>query len=319
MRFLTTMPWRAAGKILSALALGVALLPAVTGPRVFAQEEADSAASEPAGPSADPPPEVTDEAEDTTSTPPASDEDLRFFTLLRKGGVFMWPILAMAVLVVAFTIERTLGLRRSKVMPNPLIDGLGQLATQPGGFDPRKAYRLCQQYPSAASSVIRSMLLKVGRPHSEVEHTVAEASDREASRMYKNVGWLTLAAAVAPLLGLLGTVWGMILAFHTTTTMPAGSNMAIELGKGIYTALVTTLAGLSVAIPAAILAHFFERRIKDLFLEIDELLFSIMPQVERYEGRLRVSRQSLAGGGEESEPVAAKAAEDQPRMAAAPK
>ena len=94
---------------------------------------------------------------------------------------------------------------------------------------------------------------------------------------------------------------------------------AIELAKGIYTALVTTLAGLVVAIPAAMMAHFFERRIKDLFLEIDELLFSLMPQVERYEGRLRVSRQSLSGGADESEPpVAAKAVEEQ-RVAAAPK
>ena len=108
----------------------------------------------------------------------------------------MLPILALLILVVAFAIERLLGLRRSKVMPNELIDGLGQLASQPGGFDPRKAYRLCQQYPSAASNVIRSMLLKVGRPHSEVEHTVQEASSREANRMYKNVGWLTLALQV---------------------------------------------------------------------------------------------------------------------------
>jgi len=278
----------------------------------FAQEETEP----PAGPGADPAPEAPEEDGETEEAA-AEPEGINLFTLLWKGGVFMIPILLLLILVVAFAIERALGLRRSKVMPNELIDGLGQLATQPGGFDPRKAYRLCQQHPSAASNVIRSMLLKVGRPHSEVEHTVAEASDREASRMYKNVGWLTLAAAVAPLMGLLGTVWGMILAFHTTTTMPAGSNMAIELGKGIYTALVTTLAGLSVAIPAAILAHYFEGRIRDLFLEIDELLFSLMPQVERYEGRLRVSRQSLSGG--EEPPVAAKSVEDEQRVAAAPK
>ncbi len=218
----------------------------------------------------------------------------------------MIPIVIMLILVVTFGIERALGLRRSKVMPNEMIDALGQLSASPGGFDPRKAYRICQQYPSAAANVIRAMLLKVGRPQSEVEHTVAEASDREASRLYNNVGWLTLAAAVAPLLGLFGTVWGMILAFHKTTTMVAGSNMAEELAKGIYTALVTTLGGLFVAIPAAILAHFFEARIKTLFHEVDELLFSLMPQVERYEGRLRVSRQHLAGGedGSEKQPPA---------------
>jgi biopolymer transport protein ExbB len=71
------------------------------------------------------------------------------------------------------------------------------------------------------------------------------------------------------------------------------------------------LGGLFVAIPAAILAHFFEARIRNLFHEIDELLFSLMPQVERYEGRLRVSRQHLAGGddGGEKQPPAPPPAE----------
>ena len=230
---------------------------------------------------------------DTRANSNQGTPNIKFFPLLLAGGFFMIPIFLLLVLVIAFAIERGLGLRRSKVMPHELVDSLGQLAMTPGGFDPRKAYRLCQQHPSAASNVIRSMLLKVGRPHQEVEHTVSEASDREAGRMYRNVGWLTLAAAVAPLMGLLGTVWGMIKAFHKTTTMPAGSNMALELGEGIYTALVTTLAGLSVAIPAAVLAHFFESRIKAVFHEIDELLFSLLPQIERYEGRLRVSQQSL--------------------------
>ena len=278
-------------------------------------QDGSAAESQPAGPTAAEP-DVPEGDEDEATNTGTAPKRIDFFVLLYKGGWFMLPIAALLVMVIAFAIERFLGLRRSKVMPNELIDGLGQLASQPGGFDPRKAYRLCQQHPSAASNVIRSMLLKVGRPHSEVEHTVQEASSREANRMYKNVGWLTLAAAVAPLMGLLGTVWGMIQAFHKTTTMPAGSNMALELGEGIYTALVTTLAGLSVAIPAAILAHYFEGRIRDLFLEIDELLFSLMPQVERYEGRLRVSRQSLAGN--EESPVAAKMAEEE-QVAATPK
>ena len=94
--------------------------------------------------------------------------------------------------------------------------------------------------------------------------------------------------------------------------------MGIKLAEGIYTALVTTFGGLVVAIPAAILAHFFEGRIRDLFIEIDELLFSLMPQVERYEGRLRVSRQSLTGD-EEGPPVPAKSVEDEQRVAATPK
>lgn len=290
--------WTKAALVL-ALALSVAAIPALTSLRAVAQDDADdAAATDPAGPSAlptEPLAEGADADADAGPPPPEKPPGLNLFSLLMAGGWLMTPIYIMSILVVAFAIERALGLRRSKVMPAELVDGLGQLASSPGGFDPRKAYRLCQQFPSATSNVIRSMLLKVGRPHSEVEHTVAEASSREASRLYKNVGWLTLAAAVTPLMGLFGTVWGMIVAFHKTSSMVAGTNKAEQLAEGIYVALVTTLGGLAVAIPAAVLAHFFEGRIRDLFHQIDELLFSLMPQIERYEGRLRVSRQALAG------------------------
>ena len=154
-------------------------------------------------------------------------------------------------------------------------------------FDPREAYKLCQQFPSAAANVIRAMLLKVGRPHSEVEHAVAEAKEREADRMYANCRWLNLAAAVTPLIGLMGTVWGLIQAFHDTTQLDADQSKAEFLAKGIYVALVTTLGGLAVAIPAAIASHYYEGRVQLLLHQIEELLFNLMPHIERFEGRVR--------------------------------
>ena len=227
----------------------------------------------------------------------AAAENLNFLQLLLDGGFLMIPILLMSFLLVTFTIERLLGLRTNRVLPSGLVRDLGQLSGSQGSFDPRQAYRVCQQYPSAAANVVRAMLLKVGRPHSEVEHTVTEASEREAARLYANVRWLNLAAAVTPLMGLLGTVWGMIQAFHDTTQMMPGQNKADYLAEGIYIALVTTLAGLMVAIPAAIFAHYFEGRIQSLFIQIDELLFNLMPQIERYEGRVRFGR-GVDGQGE---------------------
>jgi biopolymer transport protein ExbB len=218
---------------------------------------------------------------------------MNMLDLLTKGGLLMYPIGLMSLLVVAFGLERMLGLRRRKVLPPKLIRGLGKLAGEKGGFDPRQAYKLCQQYPSTAATVIRTMLLKIGRPHAEVEHAVTEAREREAARLYANVRWLSLATGVAPLLGLLGTVQGMIQSFFVTANLPTGVNRASYLAEGIYIALVTTFAGLCVAIPAAVLAHYFEGRIQGLFRELDETLLGLLPQLERYEGRLRVSRDQL--------------------------
>jgi biopolymer transport protein ExbB len=282
-------------------------------------------AQEPAGPSGEdvgPAPFTGDAAAPETAAPasasaPARGEEINVFKLLLSGGFFMIPLGILSIIVVTFSIERALGLRKSRLMPQELVGALGRLSGA-GGFDPRKAYRLCQEYPSATANVIRAMLLKVGRPHSEVEHTVQEASQREAERLYGNVRWLTMSAAVAPLIGLLGTVWGMIKAFHETSKLAVGQNKAEVLAEGIYVALVTTLTGLCIAIPAAMIAHYFEGRIQAVFHQIDELMFNLLPQIERYEGRVRFSRP-----GGESEPPPAEPASPAPppaesRRAAAP-
>jgi len=266
-----------------------------------AEAEAALAAEEPV---------VEEQSEAEEGQPAEVAEKINILELLVRGGHLMWPIAFMSLLVVTFGGERLLGLRRRKILPPELVSGLGKLAGQQGGLDPRKAYKLCQQYPSAAANVIKTMLLKVGRPHTEVEHAVSEANDREAARLYSNVRWLALAAGVTPLMGLLGTVWGMIQAFFATANLPTGANKAEHLAQGIYVALVTTFAGLSVAIPAAVLAHLFEGRIQKLFRELDETLLGLMPQLERFEGRMRVSRDSV-------ERPAAAPAPQQP--AAAPK
>lgn len=214
--------------------------------------------------------------------------------LIVRGGWLMVPIGVMSIIVVAIGIERSLGLRRSRVLPQPLVDGLGEMAER-DALDPRAAYRFCQRYPSSAAKVIRAMLLKVGRPHAEVEQAVSEACQAEADRLYTNVRTLNLAAAITPLLGLLGTVWGMIQSFSVTANLPLGSNKGQALAEGIYVALVTTFAGLAVAIPAAVLAHLFEGRILNLIRDIENLLASLLPHVEKYEGKLRVDQAALSG------------------------
>jgi biopolymer transport protein ExbB len=91
-------------------------------------------------------------------------------------------------------------------------------------------------------------------------------------------------------MGLLGTVQGMIMAFFVTAHLPPGANKAESLAQGIYVALVTTFGGLTVAIPASMLAHYFEGRIQSLFRELDDGLMCLLPQLERFEGRLRVRK-----------------------------
>jgi biopolymer transport protein ExbB len=260
-------------------------------PVAYAQNAGGPAADDTvAGPSAGPESTPTSQPPPTTLSVPNGKREINFFELLVSGGFFMWPILGMSIIAVTFGIERFINLRRSKIIPRRLASALGQLGNSATGFDPRSAYRICQQFPSVASTVIRAMLLKVGRPHSEVEQAVRDTLQREADRMYVNVRWLNLSVAVAPLIGLLGTVWGLIICFHDLTQLAPGANRATELANGIYIAMVTTLGGLMVAIPAACVSHFFEGKIQNLMFEVEEMVFGLMPQVEKYEGRLRFGK-----------------------------
>ena len=286
-----------------AMMLALAVLYAV--PRTPEARAQSGATSADGGPSATPAP--TGSAGTAEEAPAATkhSKSIDIFALAVAGGIFMIPILGMSILAATMTIERFIGLRKERVLPEGLVTGLGSLGGAQGNFDPRKAYRLCQQFPSSAANVIRAMLLKVGRPISEIETTASQASQREADKLYTNVKWINMSAGVSTMLGLIGTIQGMILAFHQMTVMEQGADRTSILAGGIYTALVTTFAGLAVAIPCALFSHFFEGRIQSLFHQIDELVFSLLPQLERYQGRVRFSRQGVEDNGsvEEKQPV----------------
>ncbi len=117
-----------------------------------------------------------------------------------------------------------------------------------------------------------------------------EVSQREADKAFGGVRWLHFCAGVAPLLGLLGTVWGLIISFHDLTVLAPSQSRAEFLSRGIYEALVTTLAGLVVAIPASLAAHYYEGKILRVFRAIEELVFSLVPKLERFEGKVRFDR-----------------------------
>ncbi|MDA0657513.1 MAG: MotA/TolQ/ExbB proton channel family protein [Planctomycetota bacterium] len=244
---------------------------------------------------------LADQANDELLNPPEGDETLidgsqnadpaqpmNLLWLIWRGGPLMIVLGVFSVAVVAISIDRWMALRDSQLMPNSLLSSLGELTESKQGLDPSIAYLVCQDHPSATANVLRAMLLKVGRPQAEVDRVAAEAAQREASRLFANARWLALIAAIAPLVGLLGTVWGLIQAFYESTHIAGDQNRADLLSGGIYEALVTTLGGLVVAIPAATLAHYFEVRIERAFHRIDELLLNMAPHLERFEGQVHV-------------------------------
>lgn len=241
-------------------------------------------------------------------TPPPAGGDgqqepsgIDLLSLITQGGRFMIPIGLMSLLVVTLAVERMISLRRKRLMPQPLVDRLDELMSPVERFNPAAAWQVCRDHPSIAATAVESMLRRTGQPLADVERAASEALQREADDQAAPIRWLGLAAAATPLMGLLGTVWGMIKAFHESTTLTPDRSRSEQLSEGIYTALVTTLAGLVVAIPAAILAQYLENRLAKHMHRIERLAFGVAPGLGRFAGRARlddagVLRPLSAGG-----------------------
>lgn len=250
---------------------------------------------------------------DATTTTPAADPTI--WDLAVQGGIFMIPIVLASIVVIAFSIERLFGLRTNRILPPKILAVVQQLGSKENGLDPRKVYRLCRHDKSPLGRAIRASLLKIGRPLAEVEKTVEDTVVREAARMANNIRPINVAASVSPLLGLLGTVQGMIMAFMvTSTTTATGTAKGQELAQGIYTALVTTFSGLCVAIPAVLLTHFLEGRIDRLLRKMEELFQEILPRFEQFEGKIRVQHGGTKGQKNHRPPGDASAADSPPPM-----
>lgn len=245
--------------------------------------------------------EALNEPEDPAAPAAAPDaaKEMSYFELFIAGGPLMWPILAMSFMALAFAIERTIALRRSRFVPRSFVEQLEALRKR-NPVDIHQLRRLCDENPSVVARIVKVIFEKLGRPLAEVERAVAEAKDREAMGLYANIRPISLAASITPLIGLLGTVQGMILAFRMTSTMSAGADRASELAGGIYVALLTTFAGLCVAIPAAVIAHWLEGRIMRGFRDVDAETSKLWRLVERCENATRVASPPAAPGASPS-------------------
>ena len=253
---------------------------------MFAQDSAQRTNSIPID--ADAIAEVMSDTPEPEVAPADAPSGIDLLTLVTRGGAFMIPIGLMSLLVVALAVERMLTLRKRKVMPQNLVDDLNGLLDPIDQFDPGDAYDRCVDHPSPASRVVTAMLMRTGQSLTDIERAASESIEREVDQASSPIRWLTLAAAATPLMGLLGTVWGMIVAFHESTTLTADRSRSEQLSEGIYTALVTTLAGLVVAIPAAILALYLENRLAKLFHRVEQFTFDIAPAIAQFCGRRRL-------------------------------
>lgn len=179
--------------------------------------------------------------------------------LLLKGRWFMVPIGLCSLLGLAVIIERFVALRRGAIIPPGFMAGLK------GSFrhtteDRQAGLSYCHENDCPMARVAAAGIRKLHRDEESVEQTIEDAGANEVAKLRRNLRMLYGVAAVAPMLGLLGTVWGMIQAFQVASVK--GLGRAESLATGIYEALVTTFGGLCVAIPVLIFYYYFLGKIE---------------------------------------------------------
>lgn len=187
--------------------------------------------------------------------------------LLRKGGPVMWPLGLCSVIALAFAVERFLNLRTRRVMPPAIVKAV-ERAMETGQVE--EPLRACEADRSSAARIFTAGLRHRASSAQTMEHAMEEVGRREVSRLRDNILPLNVIANIAPLLGLLGTVFGMIEAFKVVAG-GAGLGKPEALATGIYRALITTAVGLSIAIPALAFYYYFNGRIVRHLRRIDEV------------------------------------------------
>jgi len=220
------------------------------------------------------------------------------FDMLVAGGPLMIPIVLASFLLLLISFERLISLRRRRVVPRLFVERF-LLQLREGALDRAEALERCEDEPSHIARVFAAALRKWGKPAVEVEQAVLDEGERIGNTLRRYLRVVNGISTVSPLLGLAGTVWGMMQAFNVIATNSA-MGRAEMLAGGISVALVTTAAGLMVAIPAMILYLYFVGRVDSLVMEIDrqgqELVNLISAEAleERKTGRSTVFRRKAA-------------------------
>jgi biopolymer transport protein ExbB len=191
---------------------------------------------------------------------------MSFLELVSKGGPVMYVIILCSVIAVAIALERWYYFFRISRGPAGLSEQVSGLLRQ-GNF--AKAEQLCTGVADPVARIIATGLQVRERSTSERDEIMARVGSKELRRLNANIRGMGIVAQVSPLLGLLGTVTGMMAAFMKIQQLGGEVDPAVLAG-GIWEALITTAAGLTVAIPTMVLSHYFEGKIDTYYARMKE-------------------------------------------------
>lgn len=201
---------------------------------------------------------------------------MELFSIFLKGGIIMWFILACSIIGLTVIIDRYIVIRKAKInVPAFMVRIRGMLKKK----DISGAISYCMEEKSPVANIIRKGLTKYKLGHERVKEAIENAGRQEISKLEKGLAVLASISGIAPLLGFLGTVTGMITAFMTIEDL-AGSANPSDLAGGIWEALLTTAFGLIVGIPALAFYNYFVGAVKKLVGDMETVANDVVDTIQ---------------------------------------
>jgi biopolymer transport protein ExbB len=194
---------------------------------------------------------------------------MSFWQMILAGKAMMWPIILCSVLALAIVLERLMYFRSIKTNTQQFqLEVFEQLKRQ----QIKEALQLCDKASHPMANILKAGILKYDRPRSQIKEVMEDASLYEIPKLEKNLLALSTIAHIAPLLGLLGTAIGMVRCFQAISIKAAGLNIIVmaDLSAGIWEALLSTVAGLVVAIPAYVAYNYLVSLVNNAILEMEK-------------------------------------------------
>ena len=220
-----------------------------------------------------------EEVVDETAIKGAGNESV--FDMILLGGWVMVPLGICSLVAVTLFIERMIVLRKHNIVPNSFFAGLKDFI---GGGKPNldRAFEYCVKSEAPIGKIMKVGVEKwrKKRNASDIEKSIEDAAMREVSQMERSLRGFKIVAGISPLLGLLGTVYGMIRAFQTVALSSDAIGKAAKLAHGIYEAMVTTAAGLTIAIPTLIAYYYLARRVDAFTDDIEAVCTDFMDEYQ---------------------------------------
>lgn len=185
--------------------------------------------------------------------------------MMSKGGWIMWPILVCSITAAVLFFERVFHLHRAQIKQDDFLNGIYTIVNR---GNTAEAVSICDQTPGPVAHIVRTGLLHADEDAVELKQTINKAGLGEIPRLEKNLGGLLTIAQISPLLGLMGTVIGLVQVFMAMEQHAPLAEIG-DLSAGIWQALITTAVGLAVAIPAFAGYNFLLSRVENITLSME--------------------------------------------------